>query len=212
MKKILTFCSTILFALSVNAIEIKEGVHYTVISENVSSEPQITEYFSFYCPHCYGFEPLIKKLKVAAEESNIKFQKNHVDFMRQASPEFQFKLAKAQIISEKLNKPEIIKGIFESIHVLKKPVKDESDLRSLFEKHGVEQDKFDSLFNSFSVESAARKMKIKQEELTKKGVLKGVPTIIVNGKYMITPQGFKIKTYEELYDGINDAVIQLIQK
>jgi thiol:disulfide interchange protein DsbA len=212
MKKLLILCTTLLLSLSINAIELKEGVHYNVINNTATKAPQIEEFYSFYCPHCFAFEPLAKQLKEKASKNDIKFKKNHVDFMRAASAEFQAELAKAQIISEKLNKPEVVNDIFKSIHVNRKPVKNKDDIKKIFIKHGVTPTEYDSLSNNFSVINLVKKMKIRQDKLMNENILKGVPAIIVNNKYLITPQGFKIETYDELFIKINDAIDELIER
>lgn len=58
MKKILMLAAAfLLLPLAATAAQYKEGVHYTVVSEGpASAKPEITEFFSFYCPHCYNFE------------------------------------------------------------------------------------------------------------------------------------------------------------
>lgn len=41
----------------------KEGTHYTVLDEEATKKPVITEFFSFWCPHCFQFEPIVKQIK-----------------------------------------------------------------------------------------------------------------------------------------------------
>ena len=47
-----------LFAFSANSLaaEPVEGKEYKVVSQAPSSQKEVVELFSFYCPHCYAFE------------------------------------------------------------------------------------------------------------------------------------------------------------
>ena len=45
------------------APQFKENVNYEVIQPVVSAQPEVMEYFSFFCPHCYQFEPVMEELK-----------------------------------------------------------------------------------------------------------------------------------------------------
>ena len=88
MKKLLgmLFVSC-LFMVNVQAQELwQEGTHYRIISDEASSEKKITEFFSFWCPHCYNFEPIVAEIK-KKKSDDVKFEKVHVNFMRSAGPE-----------------------------------------------------------------------------------------------------------------------------
>ena len=82
--------ATLLFSAAVSAIPLRfeEGKHYDIISQNASDKAVLTEYFSFYCPHCYRFEAAVAQIKPALP-NGIEFEKSHVDFMRAASPKTQ---------------------------------------------------------------------------------------------------------------------------
>ncbi|GAL08064.1 periplasmic thiol:disulfide interchange protein DsbA [Photobacterium aphoticum] len=79
-KKFFVLLSAILFSVSVQAAQFKEGDHYKVLDLPKSSSPLVTEFYSFYCPACNRFEPMIQELKKTLPD-NAKFQKNHVSFM-----------------------------------------------------------------------------------------------------------------------------------
>ncbi|WP_299266002.1 thiol:disulfide interchange protein DsbA/DsbL [uncultured Psychrosphaera sp.] len=212
MKKLITLVMAVFMAASVSAVELKEGVHYEVISTTATATPEVKEFFSYYCPHCHNFEPLADNLKKAAETDNFKFVKSHVDFLRAAGPDIQLMLTKALVTSELLNVPQVSKAIFEYIHVQRGVFTKEKDIRNIFLIHNVDGEKFDKAFNSFAVKAAASKMKKEQDSLSRRKVLTGVPTFIVNGKYKILNSGFKVKTYSELFAQLEDAAVQLTKK
>ncbi len=181
----LAFCLTSLFSLVALGAEYKEGVHYTKIGETLTPNPEVREYFSFYCPHCLKFEPVMADLKKLLPD-NVKFERNHVDFLRAASPEIQAMLSKGVVVAEQLDMEEKLVGsLFNYIQVQRAIISSEKDIRNVFVLNGADGEKFDQLMKSFSVNSKAKKMKKNQDELSAKGVLTGVPTLIINGKYRL---------------------------
>ena len=213
MKKLLCLMSALFFSFNLFAVELKEGVHYEVISDSTpTAKPEIKEFFSYYCPHCFTFEPLADRLKAGEKKGKYKFVKSHVDFLRAAGPDIQFMLTKALVTAEKLNVPAASKAIFNYIHKQRAPFTKEKDIRNLFVLNGVDGAKFDKVFNSFAVTAAAKKMKKDQDTLNNKRVLTGVPTFIVNNKYKILNSGFNAKNYDELFGQLENAAIELSQK
>ena len=106
--------------------------------------------------------------------------------MRAASPDIQFMLSKAAVVADQLGMQKKLMGaIFKYLQVQRAPITSEKDIRNIFVLNGVDGEKFDKLMKSFSVNSKAKQMKKNQTDLTNRGVLSGVPTLVVNGKYRI---------------------------
>ena len=208
MKKFAVLFVAFVFSAVASAIPLRfeEGKHYEVISQTASTTPMVTEYFSFYCPHCYKFEFVAKGIEKALPEG-AKFKKSHVDFMRSASQETQQLLSKALVASEKLELDHaIIDAIFAHIHKERKPFNGIDDIKALFVAQGVDADKFDNAMNSFSVKGAANKMKKAQDDLSNRQVMTGVPMFIVNQKYKILSKELRS------IDDYNDLVQFLLNK
>ncbi|MCF6437348.1 MULTISPECIES: thiol:disulfide interchange protein DsbA/DsbL [Pseudoalteromonas] len=168
-----------------NAAQYEEGVHYEVVSERGTKKPEVTEYFSFYCPACNAFEPLIAQFKSKLDE-DVKFKKSHVDFVGSRDPEVQKMMANALATAEVLpQKDAIISALFTHIHTKRGKINEVADLKDIFVSQGVDAEKFDKLYKSFSVRTKASKMSRMQEQMQEKGALTGVPTFIVNGKYKL---------------------------
>ena len=76
-----------LLALSLNATaaQYTEGEQYTKVNEKVTKKKEVREYFSVYCGHCFKFEPIMHNLKKSLPK-DASFERNHVDFLRAASP------------------------------------------------------------------------------------------------------------------------------
>ena len=74
MKKFLFALSALFFAFGVQAQDLTEGKQYQTIGLGHSVQPEVTEFFSFYCPHCYSFEMQYKipqKIKEALPEGTV---------------------------------------------------------------------------------------------------------------------------------------------
>ena len=203
IKKMTTLLFTLSLALALpltaNAANYKEGKQYTQISETASSKSEVREYFSFYCPHCFKFEPFMEQVKKELP-SKTKFERNHVDFLRAASPEIQFMLSKAIVVAQQLKmEKKLVNALFNYIQVQRAIISSEKDIRNVFVLNGVDGDKFDKLMSSFTVNSQAKKMKKHQDELTRKRVLKSVPTIVVNEKYLINMKELDKSDFENDY-------------
>ncbi len=211
MRKLIS-AALLLFPLFTNAAPLEENVHYKVLTTEKSETKKITEFFSFYCPHCFNFEPLMKEIKkeIKTTHTDVELYKSHVDFIRGSSPQTMVLLAKAQSLAVKLNKPEITEEIFKAIHVTKKPIEMYADFQSLFKRHGVSKAEFQKLFNGIEIEQAANKMKFLQTKY--QNDLKGVPTLMINDKYLILLSGFKASSYDDLFKQVKEAAFELTKK
>ncbi|VEA70927.1 Thiol:disulfide interchange protein DsbA precursor [Serratia rubidaea] len=56
MKKIWLALVGMVMAFSASAAQFSDGTQYVTLDKPVTGEPQVLEFFSFYCPHCYQFE------------------------------------------------------------------------------------------------------------------------------------------------------------
>ncbi|MFT6928075.1 MAG: thiol:disulfide interchange protein DsbA [Psychromonas sp.] len=180
MKKKFALIITLLLSFTAHAAQFTAGQQYQVLDTQASSQPEMTEYFSFYCPHCYNFEPLIGQVKERLPE-NVKFQKTHVSFMGGKMGVSMAKAYATMVVLEVEEK--MIPVMFRQIHDLRNAPKNDKELRQIFIDNGVEAAKFDAAFNGFVVDSMQRRFDID----FKKAKLRGVPTVVVNNKYRLTP-------------------------
>lgn len=187
LKVITSLATALLLTLSLSsqAKTFKEGTHYTVVAEKKTAKPELSEYFSYYCPACRAYEPYLDGFKKVMPEQ-AKFNKVHVDFMGHTSEEIQFMLAKALIVAEKTGIDKKFSGaVFKYLQTDRATISDEKDIRNIYVLSGGDADKFDKGMNSFSVIGQAKKEKKIQDKLSKSRQLTTVPTMVVNGKYLI---------------------------
>jgi len=158
-----------------------DGTHYETIDKPVRTidpnKVEVTEVFWYGCPHCYAFEPLI--------DSWVEKLPSDVVFVRSPGMWNQLMEVHAQIYyaAEAL-------GVLASIHPLTftefhqrgNYLQTEAEVKALFVAQGVTAEDFDKTWKSFSVTSAVKQAGTRMREYG----IRGVPNMIVNGKYRIT--------------------------
>ncbi|WKY58081.1 thiol:disulfide interchange protein DsbA/DsbL [Vibrio sp. SNU_ST1] len=194
MKKLFAFFSLIMLSLSAHAAKFNEGEHYKVLDLEASKKPMVTEFFSFYCPHCNSFEPIIQQLKQQLPK-DAKLQKNHVSFMG-GNMGLPMSKAYATMIALKVE-DKIVPVMFNRIHTMNKPPRDEEELRQIFLDEGVDAKKFDAAYNGFAVDSMVRRF----DKAFKDSGLSGVPAVVVNNRYLVDAQG--ISSLDEYFELVN---------
>jgi thiol:disulfide interchange protein DsbA len=158
----------------------KPGRHFEVLSEPVltrdNSKVEVVEFFWFGCGHCFSLEGLLNDWK--------KDLPNSVDFYRY--PVIWNKMvethAKIFFIAEALDKPEIIDGVFNAIHVQQKMLASDREIIRFMKTFGVSEEQYNRLINSFGLKNNIKKADLFGEKYG----IKGVPTFIVNGKYAVS--------------------------
>jgi thiol:disulfide interchange protein DsbA len=186
MKKILLLLSlALLLPLQACAQEKwREGTHYNVIADQATEKKEILEFFSFWCPHCFNFEPIVKNIKTKLAD-DVEFKKVHVNFMGFTSAAIQDDATKAMMVARALQKSDALnQAIFKYIHVSRSSITGLQDLKNIFVVNGVGTDEFDKMITSFGVNSML-KMNNKLIQQYRKHV-SSVPNFIVNGKYQAT--------------------------
>lgn len=182
-------CSSMLFAA-----EFEEGKHYKIVSENASKAAEVQEFFSYFCPHCFNFEPVVANLKPTLPDG-VPFKKVPVGFMgQQMGPELQRAFASAQLLNIE---DKITAALFQQIHVNRKAPANREQLQQVFEAQGVSADTFNSTINSMPVMAAVSEFDQQREKLN----ITSVPSFVVNGRYLVNVSS--LKSQEEFNALIN---------
>ena len=191
----IAFSLFITATVSAQGSKFEEGKHYTVISEQGSNKPELREYFSYYCPTCRAYEPYLNEFKKVLPDG-VKLEKTHVDFMGHTSTEIQFMLSKAHIIAEKTAIDKIFSAaVFKYLQTDRAKVNSENDVRKIFIASGGDGAKFDKGMKNFSIISQAKRNKKTQDKLSQARQLTSVPTMVVNGKYLINAKFLDDKNF-----------------
>lgn len=185
MKKLFVLLIAFCFAPLLQAApQFKEDVNYEVIKQVSSPTPEVMEFFSYFCPHCHEFEPIIETLK-GQLPSDVTFKRTPVAFLgAEMGPELQRAYAVADLLKVE---SKVTPVMFAQIHELRKPPQNRADVRALFQKAGVDPKDYDSAVDSFAVTG----MVAQYDRSTGDMNIRAVPSVIVNGKYLVKTEGIK---------------------
>ncbi|MDP3031907.1 MAG: thiol:disulfide interchange protein DsbA/DsbL [Rhodocyclaceae bacterium] len=135
---------------------------------------EAVEFFSYGCPHCGDFEPLLKSW-VKTLPADVNFKKVPVIFNDNSIPGARiYYTLEAMGLLEKLND-----AVFHAVLKERVNLNKEQILFDWVAKQGVDRQKFADTYKSFTVETNVRRA----ADMTRGYGVDGVPVIIVGGKY-----------------------------
>ncbi len=158
---------------------------------------QVAELFWYGCPHCFEFEPYLRDWE-KNKPANVELIKIPAIFN---NPRWQlhagaFYTAEVLGVMDKFHEP-----FFNAIHAGNQRMGSKEDIREFFAGIGVDGKTFDETFDSFAVQAKVRRA----ADLSRKFGISGVPSLVVNGKYVV--DGPMAKSYENMLR-IVDALVQ----
>ncbi|OCJ43336.1 thiol:disulfide interchange protein DsbA [Serratia sp. 14-2641] len=200
MKKIWLALVGMVMAFSASAAQFSDGTQYITLDKPVTGEPQVLEFFSFYCPHCYQFEEtyhISDAVKKVLPEGT-KMTKYHVEFLGPLGKQLTqaWAVAMALGVEDKITQP-----MFEAIQKTQ-TVQTPDDIRKVFVNAGVAGEEYDAALNSFVVKSLVAQQEKAAEDLQ----LRGVPAVFVNGKYMVKNDGLDTSSMDVYVKQFADVV------
>lgn len=159
----------------------QEGLHYTRINDvsaaSTGDKLQVYEVFGYLCPHCYSFQPFVSAWEKKLPE-NVEFSRVPAVFSAAWEP-----MGRAYLTSEMLGVED--KGhdaLFAAIHKDHKPIRSLEDVAEFYTQYGVDKANFISTASSFAVDAKIRQ----QQALVRKWGVRGTPSLVINGKYLIS--------------------------
>jgi len=169
----------------------EQGRHFTILTtaQGTSSSPdviEVAEVFWYGCPHCYNFEPLLDNWRSELPDD---VRLVPVPVMWNPTNEIHARLF---YTAEALGKLDVIHtAVFKELHLNGRPLTDPAAIESFFSRFGVTSEQFNQTFRSFAVESKLKRAK----NLTQRYRVRGVPLLVVNGKYTI--DGPEVKSLDD---------------
>ncbi|HWY94802.1 MAG TPA: thiol:disulfide interchange protein DsbA/DsbL [Steroidobacteraceae bacterium] len=167
----------------------QEGVNYTrIVPAQPTAVPagqvEVLEFFWYACPHCNAIDSLVESWK-KTKPAYISFSRVHV--MWNAGHR---SLARLYYTLESMGKLDQLHGeVFKEIHVSGNPLvaadpnnasESERIQTAFVTKHGISESDFKKAYHSFPVDLAMQRA----DELVQRYRIDGVPTFVVNGKYV----------------------------
>ena len=195
------FASGIVLAQDAAAPKYQEGVHYKAIKDAplVSGDKvEVAEAFSYLCSHCAAFEPYISNWVEHKKPENVNFRRIPVLFGRSSWEVY----ARAYITAEIMGIADKSHGaLMDKLWKAKEMPRNIEELAGFYAGYGVTADSFIATSKSFAVDARIRK---DQRDVQSAGV-QGTPSLIVNGKYLVTG-GEAVPNYDVMLDVVDYLV------
>lgn len=200
MKKIFLALVGMVLAFSASAAQFSSGDQFVTLDKQVSGEPQVLEFFSFYCPHCYQFEKIYHISDTIKKNlpQGTKVTKYHVEFLGPLGKEMTQAWAVALALGVEEKVAPLMFDAVQKTQVVQTP----DDIKKVFIQAGVTSEEYDSAWNSFVVKSLV----VQQQKAAADLGLQGVPSIFVNGKYMVKNDGLDMSSMDIYSKQYSDVV------
>jgi thiol:disulfide interchange protein DsbA len=167
----------------------QEGVNYTrIVPAQPTAVPagqvEVLEFFWYACPHCNAIDSLVESWK-KTKPAYVSFSRVHVLWNAGHRS-----LARLYYTLDSMGKLDQLHGeVFKEIHVNGNPLvaadpnnasESERIQTAFVTKHGLSESDFKKAYHSFAVDTALQRA----DELVQRYRIDGVPTFVVNGKYV----------------------------
>ncbi|WP_081300186.1 DsbA family protein [Gilliamella sp. Choc5-1] len=168
---------------------------YIVLPTNPSPDKEVIEFFSFNCPSCFRFEVQNQGPQAIGKAlpKGVKFKRYHLESFGPLAKE----LAQAWAVANVLGIEDKASGALYNAIQKDKIIKKADDIKAVFEKLGVSGEDFDKTKEGFLVKA----FMVQQAEAIKEMKPESIPTVIVNRKFYIVPNGLDMASEEAF---IND--------
>lgn len=167
----------------------------TKVPTEVPGKVEVIEFFSYGCPHCHDFEPLLNDwAKGLAADVNL--VKVPITFNR---PEWAA-LAKIYYTLEVMGEAKARSAaVFKALHDERRPLFRDDVLMEWVREVGLDAKRFQDTYNSFAVNAKVKRA----DQIAAAYKVRGVPMMAVDGRYTLsasTAGGYDqmLKTVDEL--------------
>lgn len=138
---------------------------------------EVLEFFFYGCSHCYHLHP-----ELTAWEKKMPKDVDLVlvpTIFNAGWEPMAYTYYALEVLGQN---QKLHDDLYEAWNVKNIDLSDESKIAAFVAKHGVDSKKFSDAYHSFSVQSKVMRSK----QLTQGYAIRGTPTLIVDGKYLIT--------------------------
>jgi thiol:disulfide interchange protein DsbA len=157
------------------------GVDYRTLKQAqtvqaAEQKVEVIEFFMYHCPACYMVEGALADW-VKKNSDKVSFRRVHLNGGSEAESHLFVTLEALQLQDSMHDK------VLKSWHVEHQRLRTDADNLAWAEKNGIDKDKFLAAYNSFGVTARLRNLSRMGESYE----VDSTPTLIVDGKYLTTP-------------------------
>jgi thiol:disulfide interchange protein DsbA len=158
-----------------------EGTDYrklpTPQPTNSPGKIEVLEFFSYGCPHCNEFYPLVTAWQ-AKLPRDVAFRREAVSF----GHALWVNLARAYYALQVSGDLAKLDGaLFHALHVEQLPLTDEQSLADWVGKNGGNADKFTAAYTSFGVNNHT----VQADAMAEAYTVEGIPALAIDGRYLV---------------------------
>ncbi|WP_432722790.1 thiol:disulfide interchange protein DsbA/DsbL [Jeongeupia wiesaeckerbachi] len=184
IKRWMTGLTFALVAATAAHAAVREGTDYKRLATPQpvaqAGKAEVIEFFWYGCPHCYKVEPYVESW-AAKLPKDVNFRRVHVMWPGRSDMEGHAKLFAT--LQQMGLEAKYQQAVFDAIQRDGIELRREGDLYPWIQKQGIDVAKFKAIYTGFSTNAALGKL----SDLTNRYNIDGVPTFIVNGKYVTSP-------------------------
>lgn len=159
-----------------------EGRDYTRVEPpqppSIPGKIEVLEFFSYACPHCGSFEPMIGPW-ARSLPADVAFRRVPVNFL--------FNVENFQRTYYALETTGLVETmqakVFAAVHVDKQRLDKPEDIAALIARNGGDAAKFLAAFKSFSVATSVGRAKKLQADYK----IEAVPALTIHGRFLTSP-------------------------
>jgi protein dithiol oxidoreductase (disulfide-forming) len=160
-------------------IEYRIASAKTPLSSQTNGKVDVVEFFSYSCPHCYAFDPILKSW-ISKNKSNINFKRMPANF--NATYEKHQKIFYAL---EAMNQGDILHDkVFDTVQKDNNFLQTDQQITKFAAKYKIDSKKLLSHYYSFGVATKVRQATQIMDDYK----IDGVPTVLIGGKYITSSQ------------------------
>lgn len=160
----------------------KEGAEYQTLPEAQPTDSgrkvEVIEFFAYYCPHCYSFEPYLADW-VKKQGDNIVFRRVHVPRGAQVAAQQRlfFTLESLGLLEQFHGK------VFNAYHVERVGFTQDEQVFDWASRAGIDRAKFIDTYRSFGVQAKVRRAQAMMEAYR----ITHWPMIAIDGRFLTSP-------------------------
>lgn len=178
----LTVCGLTAGGAAASPAEPKNGVDYRTLPEvqntDAGNKVEVTEFFSYNCPHCNAFEPVLAEW-VKKNADKIAFKRVHVALLAGDTA-----LQRTHLTLEAMGLAEQYHlKLFEAVHQQRMRISNDEAVFGWADKAGLDRAKFVGAYRSFGLQSKVNRA----QAMAQAYKIDSWPMVAVGGRYLTSP-------------------------
>lgn len=158
------------------------GREYLVLPETQNTDAgqkiEVTEFFTYSCPHCNAFEPAVVAWK-AKNKDRISFKRVHLGLQNADIPlQRLYATLEAMGVAEQYHPK-----VFEAIHVKRTRLNSDEAIFDWAQSAGLERSKFAEAYRSFGTQARVTRFKA----MSGAYLINHWPMIAIDGRFLTSP-------------------------